>query len=65
MEQARYLLDPRKRRAIYAEAMTILHEERPWRELFQEVVVYGTSQRVTSRPRPDYRLIVSEMTLSR
>jgi ABC-type transport system substrate-binding protein len=65
MEQARHLLEPRKRQAIYAEAMAILHEGKPWLELFQEVVIYGTSQRVTFRPRADYRLIVSEMTLTR
>jgi len=28
------------------------------------VVVYGTSQRISFRPRADYRLILSEMTLS-
>jgi ABC-type transport system substrate-binding protein len=65
MEQARYLLEPKKRQAIYTEAMAILHEEKPWLELFQEVVVYGTSQRIAFRPRADYRLIVSEMTLTR
>ena len=64
MEQARYSLDARKRQSIYVEATQILHEEKPWLELFQEVVVYGTSQRVAFRPRADYRLIVSEMTLS-
>jgi peptide/nickel transport system substrate-binding protein len=64
MEQARYSLDPKKRQSIYAEATQILHEEKPWLELFQEVVVYGTSQRVAFRPRADYRLIISEMTLS-
>jgi peptide/nickel transport system substrate-binding protein len=64
MEQARYSLDPKKRQSIYAEATQILHEEKPWLELFQEVVVYGTSQRISFRPRADYRLIVSEMSLS-
>src|SRR5207245_2049424 len=44
---------------------TIGHEEKPWLELFQEVVVYGTSRRVAFRPRADYRLIVSEMQVSR
>jgi peptide/nickel transport system substrate-binding protein len=65
MEQARYSLDPKKRKALYAEATAIIHEEKPWVELFQEVVVYGTSRRVTFKPRADYRLIVSEMQLSR
>jgi peptide/nickel transport system substrate-binding protein len=65
MEQARYSLDPKKRKALYAEATAIIHEEKPWLELFQEVVVYGTSRRVAFKPRADYRLIVSEMQISR
>jgi hypothetical protein len=28
-------------------------------------VVYGTSRRVSFKPRADFRLIVSEMTLAR
>ena len=65
MEQARYSLDPAKRKQFYAEATRIIHDEKPWLELFQEVVVYGTSQRVVFKPRADYRLIVAEMTVSR
>ena len=65
MEQARYTLDPKKRKAFYAEATAIFHEEKPSVELFQEVVVYGTSRRVSFKPRADFRLIVSEMTLAR
>ena len=64
MEQARYTLDPRKRKALYAEATQLFDDEKPWLELFQEVIVYGTSKRVTFRPRPDFRVIVSEMTLA-
>jgi len=65
MEQARYTLDPKKRKALYAEATQIIDDEKPWLELFQEVIVYGTSKRVTFRPRPDFRLIVSEMSIAR
>jgi peptide/nickel transport system substrate-binding protein len=65
MEQARYTLDPKKRKELYAEATQIIHDEKPWLELFQEVVVYGTAKRVSFRPRADYRLIVSEMALAR
>ncbi|MBI4636291.1 MAG: hypothetical protein HY727_08075 [Candidatus Rokubacteria bacterium] len=65
MEQARYTLDQKKRKALYTEATQIIHEEKPWLELFQEVVVYGTSKRLQFKPRPDYRLIVAEMTLAR
>src|SRR2546429_4348703 len=62
MEQARYTLDPAKRKHLYAEATAILQEEKPWLELFQEVVVYGAARRLQFKPRADYRLVVSEMT---
>ena len=65
MEQARYSLDPAKRRGLYMEATQIIHEEKPWLELFQEVIVYGVSRRVAFKPRADYRLIVAEMAPSR
>jgi peptide/nickel transport system substrate-binding protein len=65
MEQARYSLDPKKRKALYAEATAIFHDEKPSVELFQEIVVYGVSRRVSFKPRADYRLIVSEMSLAR
>src|SRR5207245_1486586 len=64
MEQARYTLDQRKRKELYTEATKIIHEEKPWLELFQEVVIYGVSKRESFKPRPDYRLIVSQMTLA-
>ncbi len=65
MEQARYSLDPAKRRALYMEATQIIHDEKPWLELFQETIVYGVSRRVAFKPRADYRLIVAEMAPSR
>ena len=64
MEQARFTLDATKRKAYYAEATQIINDEKPWLELFQEVAVYGTSKRITFRPRPDFRLIVAEMSLN-
>ena len=65
MEQARYSLDQGKRRTLYTEATQIIHDEKPWLELFQEVIVYGLSRRVAFKPRADYRLIVAEMAPSR
>jgi len=65
MEQARYTLDQKKRKEMYTEATRIIHDEKPALELFQEVVIYGVSPRMSFKPRADYRLIVSEMTLGR
>jgi peptide/nickel transport system substrate-binding protein len=64
MEQARYALDAKKRRELYAEATRIVHDEKPWLELFQEVVIYGVSRRVSFKPRADYRLLGSEITVT-
>jgi ABC-type transport system substrate-binding protein len=63
MEQARHTLDVQLREASYAEATRILHDEKPWLELFQGAVVYGVSKRVSFKPRPDDRLIVADMTV--
>ena len=65
MEQARYTLDQKKRKALYTEATQIIHDEKPWLELFQEVILYGATKRVQFKPRADYRLIVSEMSLAK
>jgi peptide/nickel transport system substrate-binding protein len=65
MEQARYTLDTRARQGLYVEATQVVHDEKPWLELFQEVIIYGTTKRVAFKPRPDYRLIVSEMAIAR
>ena len=62
MENARYSLDQKKRKDLYVEATRIIHDEKPWIELFQEFVIYGVSKRVTFKPRADFRLIVAEMT---
>ena len=65
MEQGRYSLDQNKRKELYNEATRIMHEEKPWLELFQEIVIYGVSKRTAFKPRADYRLVVSEMTLTK
>jgi len=65
MEQARYTLDPKKRRELYTEATQIFHDEKPALELFQETIVYGASKRVSFKVRPDFRLIVAEMTVAK
>jgi hypothetical protein len=46
-------------------ALPLVHEDKPWLELFQEIVIYGVSKRVSFKPRADYRLLAAEMTLAR
>jgi peptide/nickel transport system substrate-binding protein len=64
MEQARKTLDQEKRKQLYKEATQIIHEEKPWLELFQEVVIYGATKRTAFDPRADYRLIAAEMKVT-
>jgi ABC-type transport system substrate-binding protein len=65
MDWARYTLDVRKLRWVYGEATRLVHEDKPWLELFQEVVIYGVSMRVSLEPRADDRLLASELALAR
>jgi ABC-type transport system substrate-binding protein len=65
MESARYTLDAKKRKDLYTEATRVVHDEKPWLEMFQEVVIYGVGKRVSFRPRADYRLIGAEMMVAR
>ncbi len=58
-------LDAKKRRELYAEATRIVHVDKPWLEMFQEVVIYGVGKRLAFRPRVDYRLLAAGMTLAR
>jgi hypothetical protein len=46
-------------------ASASIHDDKPWVELFQEVIVCGVSRRVAFKPRADYRLIVAEMAPNR
>jgi peptide/nickel transport system substrate-binding protein len=64
MEEGRTTLDQKRRKQLYTEATQIIHDEKPWLELFQEVILYGAARRVSFRPRADYRLIVAEMSLA-
>lgn len=43
-------LDTMRRRALYTEATQIMHDEKPWLELFQEVIIYGVGKRLSFTP---------------
>lgn len=53
IENARFELDPKKRDAVYAKALAIVHEEAPWIFLFQYEDLYATTKRVHWQARPD------------
>ncbi|HZW54429.1 MAG TPA: ABC transporter substrate-binding protein, partial [Candidatus Elarobacter sp.] len=62
-DAARYELDPAKRKALYAKALRIIHDDAPWLFLFQYEDLYATSKRLQWQPRPDEGIYCTEMRL--
>jgi peptide/nickel transport system substrate-binding protein len=63
VDAARYELDPAKRKALYARALRIIHDDAPWLFLFQYEDLYATSKRLQWQPRPDEAIYLTEMRL--
>ncbi len=61
VDAARYELDPAKRKALYAKALRIIHDDAPWLFLFQYEDLYATSKRLQWQPRPDEAIYLTEM----
>jgi peptide/nickel transport system substrate-binding protein len=56
-------LDPAKRKALYAKALRIVHDDAPWLFLFQYEDLYATSKRLRWQPHPDEAIYCTEMRL--
>jgi peptide/nickel transport system substrate-binding protein len=63
-DQARGELDVAKRKALYKQIATILHEEAPWIVMFEYEDLYGTSKRLHWQPRGDENIRAYEMSLT-
>jgi len=63
IDDARYELDAKKRAAIYARAMAIIHDDAPWLFLFQYEDLYATSKRLQWQPRGDEAIYCADMKL--
>ena len=61
LEQARSTMDREKRQKLYAEASQVMKEEVPCAFVYQQVDIYGISERLNWKPRPDERLFVFDM----
>jgi peptide/nickel transport system substrate-binding protein len=63
-DQARGELNVAKRKALYKQIATILHEDAPWIVLFEYEDLYGTSKRLHFQPRGDEAIRAYEMSVS-
>jgi peptide/nickel transport system substrate-binding protein len=57
MEEARYTINPDKRRELYFKADQILHDDPPWLYLWQEFFLYGVSCGITFDARVDTMIL--------
>jgi peptide/nickel transport system substrate-binding protein len=62
IDEARGIMDKNKRQKLYSDASQIYREEVPWGFCYQQVDIYGVSERVSWKPRPDEKIIVYNMS---
>ncbi len=55
-------MDPKKRLKIYSDAAKIFRDEVPWAWVYQQVDVYGVSERLNWKARTDERLVAFDMS---
>ena len=65
IEQARSIMDRNKRQKLYTEASKLFHEEVPWAFCYEQIDIYGVSERVNWKPRADEKLIVWNMSFKK
>ena len=58
-------MDPKKRMKIYSEAAKIIKEEVPWGWVYQQIDIYGVSERLNWKARTDERLVVFDMSFKK
>lgn len=58
LDQARTSLDRNQRGEYYRQALNILHDATPWLMLYQQMDIYGVSERVNWTPRADEAIIL-------
>jgi peptide/nickel transport system substrate-binding protein len=65
LDQARVTMDRQKRQKLYAEASKAIKDEVPCAFVYQQMDIYGISERLNWKPRPDERLFVFDMALKK
>lgn len=65
IDEARGIMDKKKRQKLYSKASQIFKEEVPWGFCYQQMDIYGVSERLNWKPRPDERLIGYNMSFKK
>ncbi len=62
IEQGRITMDKGKRAKIYGEAARLYKEDAPWAFCYQQMDIYGASERLNWKPRPDEKIVLFNMS---
>jgi peptide/nickel transport system substrate-binding protein len=65
IDQGRVTMDKKKRQQIYADASRLMKEEAPCAFAYQQMDIYGISERLNWKPRPDERLFLFDMSFKK
>jgi peptide/nickel transport system substrate-binding protein len=65
LDQGQATMDQNKRLKIYSEACKVIKEDVAWAFAYQQMDIYGVSERVNWKPRADERLVVFDMSFKR
>jgi peptide/nickel transport system substrate-binding protein len=65
VDQAKITMDKPKRQKLYAEASRVFREEVPAACIYQQIDIYGVSERLNWKPRTDERLYPFDMSFKK
>jgi len=65
IDQGISTLDKKKRQKIYSDAVKVIHDEIAWGWVYQQVDIYGVSERVNWKARTDERLVGFDMSFKK
>lgn len=65
IDQGRSIMDRAKRQKIYSQSCKVFEEEVPWAFAYQQMDIYGVSERVNWKSRGDEKLIVYNMSFKK
>ena len=55
-------MDKAKRAKIYGEAARLYKEDAPWAFCYQQMDIYGASERLNWKPRSDEKIVLFNMS---
>jgi peptide/nickel transport system substrate-binding protein len=65
IDEARSIMDKKKRLELYKQANKIFQEEVPWAFAYQQLDIYGVSDRLNWKSRGDEKIFVYNMSFKK